>query len=541
MKRFTLSLVLTLTLGSLASAQTFSPDSVKNHVTYLASDALAGRGSGTRGNEAAAKYIAEQFKKAGLKPIAPKGYFQPFSFPAGVAQGSKNRLQVSGFGRYAAGQTFEPSPLSTSTAGEVTGELIFVGEGLEYTQDVKGKIAVAFSGGEGGVRKKAIVAREKGAAGLIVASAEDAALRFEEGDGTDAGLPIAIVRKSVVEAWKAKNTPLTATLQTEVRKQSKTSANILGLLEGSDPMLKNEVLVIGAHMDHLGLGGTHSLAESKAPAIHHGADDNASGTAGVLELATYFSKNRPKRSILFMCFSGEELGLLGSAHYVKNPLIAIEKTVAMVNMDMIGRLDNDKLIAVGSGTAPEWNPLLDRLNADAKFSLSRSESGFGSSDQQSFYNAKIPVLFFFTGLHGDYHRPSDTADKINYPGEAKVLALVARAAREIADAPARPGFTQITVVQEQPARFRVSLGSIPAYGYEGEGVQLDGVRPGSPAEKAGMQKGDIIVKFGTRVIKNVQEYTLALGDYKPGDIVEIIIKRGEQTRTVKATLAASSR
>lgn len=539
MKRFSLSLALAITLGSLASAQTFSPDSVKNHVTYLASDALAGRGSGTRGNEAAAKYIAEQFKKAGLKPIAPKGYFQLFSFPAGVAQGSKNRLFVKGFGRYAAAQTFEPSPLSTT--GEVSGELVFVGEGLEYSTEVKGKIAVAFSGGEGGVRKKAIVAREKGAAGLIVASAEDAALRFEEGDGTDAGLPIAIVRKSVVEAWKAKNTPLTATLQTEVRKQSKTSANILGLLEGSDPMLKNEVLVIGAHMDHLGLGGTHSLAESKAPAIHHGADDNASGTAGVLELAAYFSKNRPKRSILFMCFSGEELGLLGSAHYVKNPLIAIEKTVAMVNMDMIGRLDNDKLIAVGSGTAPEWNPLLDRLNADAKFSLSRSESGFGSSDQQSFYNAKIPVLFFFTGLHGDYHRPSDTADKINYPGEAKVLALVARAAREIADAPARPGFTQIAVVQEQPARFRVSLGSIPAYGYEGEGVQLDGVRPGSPAEKAGMQKGDIIVKFGTRTIKNVQEYTLALGDYKPGDVVEIMLKRGEQTLTVKATLAASSR
>jgi hypothetical protein len=541
MKRFTLSLALTIALGSLASAQTFSPDSVKNHVTYLASDALAGRGSGTRGNEAAAKYIAEQFKKAGLKPAGTKGYLQPFSFPAGVAQGSKNRLQVSGFGRYAAGQTFEPSPLSTSTAGEVSSELVFVGEGLEYSQDVKGKLVVASAEGTGGVRKKAIVAREKGAAGLIVASAEDAALRFEEGDGTDAGLPIAIVRKSVVEAWKAKGGPLTATLQTEVKKQSKTSANILGLLEGSDPVLKSEVLVIGAHMDHLGMGGTHSLAESKAPAIHHGADDNASGTAGVLELAAYFAKNPPKRSILFLCFSGEELGLLGSAHYVKVPTQPLDKTVAMINMDMIGRLDGDKLIAVGSGTSPEWNPLLDRLNAEAKFSLARSESGFGSSDQQSFYNAKIPVLFFFTGLHGDYHRPTDTADKINYAGETKVLALVARAAQSIADAPTRPGFTQITVVQEQPARFRVSLGSIPGYGFEGEGVLLDGVRPGSPAEKAGMQKGDIIVKFGARTIKNVQEYTLALGDYKPGDVVEIVIKRGDQTLTVKATLAASSR
>lgn len=540
MKRLSLSLALgfVATASTASFAQTFSPNAIKTHVTYLASDKLAGRGSGTRGNEAAARYIAEQFKKAGLKPAGTKGYLQPFSFPAGVAQGSKNRLQVSGFGRYAAGQTFEPSPLSTS--GEVSGELVFVGEGLEYSADVKGKLVVA-SGDGAGVRKKAVVAREKGAAGLIVASAEDAALRFEEGDGTDAGIPIAIVRKSVVEAWRAKGAPLTATLQTEVKKQSKTTANVLGLLEGTDPALKHEILVIGAHMDHLGMGGTHSLAESKAPAIHHGADDNASGTAGVLELAAYFAKNRPKRSVLFLCFSGEELGLLGSAHYVKSPTLPLDKTVAMVNLDMIGRLDGEKLIAVGSGTSPDWNPLLDRLNTDEKFSLSRSESGFGSSDQQSFYNAKVPVLFFFTGLHSDYHRPSDTAEKINYVGEAKVLRFVARAAQSIADNPARPGFTQIAVVQDQPARFRVSLGSIPGYGYEGEGVLLDGVRPGSPAEKAGLQKGDIIIVFGGKTIKNVQEYTLALGDYKPGDTVEIVVKRGEQRVSVKATLVASNR
>lgn len=533
-----LSLALVLALGAGASAQTFNPERVKAHVSFLASDALAGRGSGTRGNEQAAKYIAEHFHKVGLKPLGSgKSYLQPFTFPAGVVKGKNNRLQVDGFGRYASGEVFEPSPLSTS--GTASGELIFVGEGLEYSTDVKGKVALAVATGEGGVRKKAIVARDKGAVALLVIAADDAALRFTEGDGTDAGLPILMVRKSAADAWQGRP-GVKVTLSTEVVKQSKRSANILGLLEGTDLALKDEIVVIGAHMDHLGMGGPHSLAESKAPAIHHGADDNASGTAGVLELAAYFAQHRPKRSLLFMCFSGEELGLLGSAHYVKNPLVPLAKTVAMLNMDMIGRQEGDKLIVSGSGTSPAWNPLLDAVNTEPKFAMARSESGFGASDQQSFYTAKVPVLFFFTGLHADYHKPSDTSDKINYPGEARVLSLVARAAQRIADEPSRPAYTEMTVTQEQPARFRVSLGSIPEYGYEGEGVLLSGVRPGSPAEKAGIQKGDIIVKFGNRTIKNVQEYTLALGEHKPGETVPIVVKRGEQLVTLNATLVASA-
>jgi hypothetical protein len=562
--------LLALSLTALASAQTFSVQELRAHVSYLASDALAGRGSGTRGNEQAARYIADQFRKAGLKPLGTKkqgdakakadgsGYFQPFTFPAGVAKGSNNRLTVSGVGRYAVGQAFEPSPLSAS--GTASGTLVYVDYGIVSSEgnrddyagkDVRGKVVLARAGSPAGndihsplfdagnLRRKAVIAREKGATALLVIAADDAALRFEEGDGTDAGLPILVVRKTVAESWLAKNAPLTVTLTADVRKVTRTSANIAGLLVGSDPTLREEVVVVGAHMDHLGMGGTHSLAEKRTPAIHHGADDNASGTAGVLALAAHYAKNPPRRSVLFLCFSGEELGLLGSAYYVKNPLVSLEKTVAMVNMDMIGRLDNNKLVVVGSGTSPSWNPLLDDLNARAGFTLSRSESGFGASDQQSFYNAKIPVLFFFTGLHSDYHRPSDTAEKINYDGEAKVLALVAQATTRIANTPERPGYTQIRVAQEQPARFRVSLGSIPDYGYEGEGVLLSGVRPGSAAEKAGLQKGDILVRFNGRAVKNVQEYTLALGDCKPGDTVEVVVKRGAEIVTVKATLAAS--
>jgi hypothetical protein len=243
-----------------------------------------------------------------------------------------------------------------------------------------------------------------------------------------------------------------------------------------------------------------------------------------------------------MAFSGEELGLLGSAHYIKSPLLPLDRTVAMINMDMIGRMVDNKLVVSGSGTSPTWNPLLDAVNSTAKFTLARSESGFGASDQQSFYTAKIPVLFFFTGLHADYHKPSDTADKINAEDEARVVDLVADCAERIASMPERPAFQAIAVAQDSgPARFRASLGSIPDYAAEVEGVQLSGVRPGSPADMAGLKAGDIIVKFGDRTVRNVQEYTVALGEHKPGDTVKIVVKRGSEVVTVSATLAESRR
>jgi aminopeptidase YwaD len=577
-----LGLLLSLSLGN-ANAQdapVFSVQNIRQHVTYLASNELSGRGSGTVGNTKAAQYIAGQFQKVGLKPMGTKGYFQPFSFPAGVAKGSKNQLSVQGFGRYGAGYTFEPSALSAS--GEVKGEMVYGGYGIvskEANQDdyagldVKGKIVLVQAGlpkSESdnphslisdfvSIRKKAVAAREKGALALLVMIEPGKQPAFEGGDDSnDAGLPILLMRRTIAEAWLERvkkdinsapfATGLQTTVKTDVSKVTKQTANIIGLLEGSDPNLKSEVVVVGAHMDHLGLGGAHSLSDSKKPAIHPGADDNASGTAGVLELAVHFAKkeNRPKRSVLFMCFSGEELGLLGSAHYVKTPTMPLEKTVAMVNMDMIGRLEGDKLVVTGTGTSTDWNPLLDDINkSDVNknaFRIARSESGFGASDQQSFYLANIPVLFFFTGLHSDYHRPSDTAEKINVEGEARILSLVAQTTARIASNPTRPNFTKMAVAAGgQPARFRVSLGSIPDYAYEGVGVQLSGVRENSPAAKAGLQKDDIIIKFGGKTILNVQEYTLALADFKPGDEVEIEVKRGDMILKVKAILAGSSR
>ncbi len=571
-------------------------EAIHNHIEYLASDALAGRGSGTKGNEEAARYIASAFRGAGLKPLGTarqtvadakadgSGYFQPFTFTAGLSQGKDNRLEVTINKKkikYRAGGEFEPS--LAAARGTVSGEIVFVGYGTQNKDsnrddyagvDVRGKIALALAdqpaGGTPAAQAqfpdnslKPAIARDKGASALILVQPKDGVWpRLTPSNNTNAGIPIILLKRKTAAEWLASIgkkledleqsllrapqpfvTGIQVTLSTDVRKVTKTTANICGLLEGSDSALKKETVVIGAHMDHLGMGGPGSLADDHSPAIHHGADDNASGTAGVLALADYFSSqaSRPKRSLLFICFSGEELGLLGSMHYAGHPLLPEANTVAMLNMDMIGRLQNDRLIVVGSGTSPAWNSLLDEVNSSANFTLSRSESGFGASDQQSFYAHKIPVLFFFTGLHSDYHRPTDTADKINAEGEARVVNFVARCAAHIADAGERPAYQEIKAADSAPARFRVSLGSIPDYAAEVEGVMLSGVRPGSPADKAGLKQGDIIVKFGERSIRNVQEYAAALSERKPGDVVRIVVKRGGQTVTVAATLAESRR
>ncbi|HLV79683.1 MAG TPA: M28 family peptidase [Chthonomonadaceae bacterium] len=590
----------------------FAPDSIQAEITYLASDALRGRGSGEPGNEMAARFIAQAFARDGLQPLGTRrqrdpnapmdgsGFFQPFRFLAGRAVGQDNMLEAafpvprSGALKrepdlvrkaYRPNTDFEPSGISGG--GRAEGEVVFTGYGIRAPQadhddyagvDVRGRIVLLLAGAPGGalapygdLRRKASTAREQGAAAVLVVLPQnsDAAWqpsRFDLAGATDAGLPILLVRRPIVEDWLQRSgksleglendanagknvsivTGARVRLSADVRQVEKVTANVAGLIEGSDPVLKKEFVVIGAHLDHLGMGGPGSLAKSSAPAIHHGADDNASGTAGVMQLARYFGTmppaSRPKRSLLLICFSGEELGLLGSDYYVKHPLKPLAQTVAMLNMDMVGRLRDDRLIVIGSGTAKEWDHLLDEVNKTAGFTLSKSESGFGASDQQSFYTHDVPVLFFFTGIHPDYHTPTDTADKINAPGEAKVLRMVAACAEQIADSPARPTFQRIqTPEQNAPRRgLSVYFGSVPDYAAQVAGVQLSGVREGSPAEKAGLKAGDIIIKFGDRDIKNIYDYTYALQDHKPGDRVQVVVRRGSRTLTLTATLAARS-
>lgn len=364
-------------------------------------------------------------------------------------------------------------------------------------------------------------------------------------------------------------------LETDIARRMQPAYNVVGVLEGSDASLKGETIVVGAHYDHLGLGGAGSLATREGE-VHHGADDNASGVAGLLELARIFStsRQRPRRTVVFIAFSGEEEGLIGSSYYVKNPCAPLANTVAMVNMDMIGRMKENKLIVGGVGTAAEWRKVVEDANTDMnltvnvngvpssqrtpndvpvvtgsngtviatanpkpRFLLTLNEDGYGPSDHSSFYAKQVPVLFVWTGTHEDYHKPTDTADRINYEGLARVTAFVRDVLREVDDAATRPTYTQAKsdAATGRSMGFKVYLGTIPNYAEGGAGLKLDGVREGSPAERAGLKANDVVVRLAGRDVKNVYDYTYALGEMKAGEEYEVEVMRGGERLKLKIT------
>lgn len=573
-----------------ASTPEVTAGDVQYHVNYLASDSLEGRLSGTPGNEKAAGYIAEEFKRFGLQPLGDSGAFmQKFDFVGGINLGANNFLTFQRNGRDTA-LTLQTDfiPVASSASDSVSGEVVFVGYGIsaeklnydDYaTVEVNGKIALALRYSPAGndphssfgeyepIRYKALQARQHGAkALLVIADADSAApalpkLRFDR-SATDTGLPVVYITAATAD-WllgtscrdlaaqinqtkKPKSYAVTgsqAAVVTDLDQDRRVTANVIGKLTGSDPILKEQAVIIGAHYDHLGRSGEGALDPDKDGQIHNGADDNASGTAGVLELAQYFTAQspRPRRSLIFMAYSGEELGLLGSAHYVKQPTFPLAQTTAMFNMDMIGRMKDSALVVQGVGTAPQWQSLIERLHQPPQFKLALKPEGPGPSDHSSFYQKNIPVLFFFTNQHEDYHRVTDDAEKINVVDEARILRFIAGLVTEIANQDSVLHFTKAESQQPAMRGFRVSVGTVPDYAADVEGMKLSGVRQGSPAEKAGLQSGDIIIKFGKFTIKNVYDYTYALGEFSPGQQVAVVIKRDAQTLTLTVLLERSQR
>ena len=302
--------------------------------------------------------------------------------------------------------------------------------------------------------------------------------------------------------------------------------NVIGYLDNS----AENTVIIGAHHDHLGMGyDKNSLEANPEGKIHHGADDNASGVAGLIELANYFSGNgrKEKFNFLFICFSGEELGLIGSKKFCENPTIDLERVNFMINMDMIGRLNDStkKLVIYGVGTAPDFVPLIDKLQSD--LSIKKDSSGIGPSDQTSFYLKNIPVLHFFTGQHSDYHKPGDVADKINYEGEKKVLELVIQLIEETEKLP-KLIFATTKNTEETKTSFKVTLGIMPDYVFEGKGLRADGVTEGRPASKAGLKAGDIIIQLGEITVNNIQDYMKALSQFNKGDSSKVRILREQK-------------
>jgi hypothetical protein len=317
---------------------------------------------------------------------------------------------------------------------------------------------------------------------------------------------------------------------------------VVGVVPGTDPALRGQYVVVGAHFDHLGRSTQGALDPDSGRAIRNGADDNASGTAAVLELARLLAARPARRSVVFVAFSGEELGLLGSQHFVDHAPVPLDSMQAMLNFDMVGRLRDGKLLVYGVASAAELPAVVDSANRAVGLRVTAIGDGFGPSDHSSFYARGVPVLHFFTDLHDDYHRATDDAPKVNASGTAQVVALAERALRDVADRPGRLTFVR----QAAPATTmgggngsNVYLGSVPDMSAtDVGGLRLTGVRPGSPADAAGLLAGDVIVEFDGKSVKDLYQYTDALYARKPGDTVQVVVVRGGERRTLTVTLGS---
>ncbi len=595
-----LFVLLAVSAGLWAAQQqtAVAPERIKTHVEYLASPAMKGRGTGTPELNKAAKYIADQFKRDALEPLAGKSYFQKFRVTVGAELGKQNTATlVRGADKHAFKVGTDWQPLNFSDSGEASAALAFVGFGIsapeyEYDDylhmDVTGKAVIVlrqepqkddekskFGGKQSTLHSqivsKAINARNHGAKVMVLVNdlpgtgEEDLLLKFGSLTGPEnAGILLVQARRDVVDQWLAPSGKTLAQLQKEidekltpqsyyvpdarldlrvdVRRITAETQNVMGVLRGRDPLLADEAIVIGAHYDHLGLGERSSLAPSQAGKVHAGADDNASGTSVVLELARALAERRRdlRRSIVFLAFSGEELGLLGSAYYTKNPAWPLEKTAAMINLDMVGRPKEGKLFIGGIASSPAFKDIVEKANRTGLQVATTAGVFGGSSDHISFYVKNIPVLFFFSGLHADYHKPSDTPDKILTADAARVGDLAMHVALALASQDARPQFARVQEAQPAAggggAGYGAYFGSIPDMGEDVVGVKFADVRDASPAAKAGLKAGDVLIEFAGKEIKNLYDFTFALRAHKPGEEVSVTVVRDKEKMTVTVKL-----
>jgi len=545
-------------------------EEIINHIEYLASDELNGRRAATYGDTLAVEYIAEEFRRIGLKPIDDKDYLQVFEFEGGISLSENNSLSFivnNNFVKLELDKDFVPMNISSNERFE--GDVVFAGYGISAPKlgyddyesvDVEDKsvIIMRYSPRSEGkdfseyetLTSKIMTARKEGAgAVLIFSGSEDELLPLEyrKGAGT-AGIPVINIRpkkieelfnslgKNIESIQKSINKTLNpqsflmegieVDLETNIKIINKKSFNVIGYIEGRNQVLKDEVIIVGAHYDHLGRGGEGSLGEFGE--IHNGADDNASGVAGIIEVAEYLYSKELNRTVLFIAFGAEELGTLGSGYYVDNPVFPIEKTVAMINLDMIGRMKNSRLILNGAGTSPVWKTIAESLNSKYNFDLSYNEGGYGGSDQANFYARDIPVLFLFTGTHLDYHKPTDDPEKINSEAEMKIVRFLADIILGIDKNETKPEFVKVREEEKKTMKgVKVTMGVVPDFS-GGEGFKISAVREGRPAERAGLKPGDTIVRMGDTEIKNIYEYMEALKSIRPGDKVQISIKRGDK-------------
>jgi aminopeptidase YwaD len=572
-----LPLILILFLISCSQNRNVTVKELRSHVQYLSSDSLKGRLTGSAGDSLAAEYIRKELISYGLVPLSGDG-LQRYEVTKRVIAGKNNSLRING-NDY--GRDIDFMPLSFSSNGNLESEVVFVGYGFSINadsikwndyagMDVKGKWVMILRADPeaentkspyiqySGDRDKALLAKDMGAGGILlvsgpVADSQDA---FEQlnSEGFSVGIPVFRIKREVADKILSKSkttiesleknlnlkkkpagfpTKVSVAANAEIVRETANTRNVVMLLPGEDEQLKNEYIIIGAHFDHLGMGGPGS--SSRAPdttGVHHGADDNASGVSLMLELAEKFALTRGshKRSIICISFSGEEEGLLGSKHFTDSSGIDLSKVNVMVNLDMVGRLNDTSMLQIsGVGTAAGLKELVNAKSDTSIVKLKLSDEGYGPSDHSSFYFKNIPVLFYFTGAHMDYHTPSDTWEKLNYPGMVKISEDVFSIGKELANATARLQFREAGPKVE-PVRYRrgkgVSLGIMPDFaGVIKNGLRADAVTPGKPAALGGMKKGDIITAINGKTVNNIQDYMSRMSQLKHGQTISVEVLR----------------
>ncbi|MCH7812394.1 MAG: M20/M25/M40 family metallo-hydrolase [Planctomycetes bacterium] len=594
----------TVTAGVWPGEQSpaFSPAILLGHIYYLASDELGGRDVGTPGIERAARYIADQFAACGVEPGGVDGtYYQPFEVNLGAKLSPDGHLTVTGW------DSTEPpvieedyTPFTWSNNNAFDGQVVFAGYGLEDPDrdyddyaglDADGKVVLllrreptSWSSGFGNYTRlarfdnKVATAKKHGAVAVLIANQkpddddEDRLVPFFSRGMGDYGLPAFHVTRALademlcaggldsLEALQARldakepehcSAPLPGIRlagQAGLSRSSAETRNVVGLIRGRGP-LADEYVVIGAHYDHVGRRARWSLfgrRRDAKPQIHNGADDNASGTAGLIELGRALARTarqgQLRRSVLLIAFSGEEKGLLGSRHFVKEPTVDLDSLVACLNMDMIGRLDPDSknLAVYGTGTAEEFGDLLRRAARRVGLELDESEPSSGQSDDASFVAVGIPAMHVFSGMHADYHRPGDDPEKINEQDAARIVQLVYDVAFEIIQADRRPTYVQTSGFASIGRGNRVVMGVYPGSGDDatGTGLLIERVVPDGPAAKAGMKGGDRIIGIGGQEVGGLQGYMDAVRSKKAGDQVEVVVTRQAEEITLTVTLAA---
>lgn len=544
-----------------APTPTIAPDpaAILEHVAYLADDAREGRAPGTEADLAVQAYIVAQMEQAGLEPGADGGFLQTFEVGDGVRL---REGQTSALAEIP--HALLPFGHDTGDAG-IEARLVFVGDGLALDDlELDGKIAVALPGSADPhaapattrPQAKLIAARDRGAVGFVLWDPNSDQPWPNHGRFSELDIPAVYVGKSGSEALgealrvRGEGEPKLGAssrkklaLATPIEPVILETANVIGRLPGTAAPGQRRQIVIGAHMDHLGYGTTSSLAPGER-AIHNGADDNASGVAVVLELAHALAAIPPEQRVhdlVFVTFGAEEMGLLGSKHMVA--ALSPEQRgeiLAMLNFDMVGRL-GERLAVNGQGTAEEWAELVAAANdadAEGALELNGTPDGWGPSDHASFYGEGVPVLHFFTGSHGDYHKPSDDIDAVDEVGAARVGALAGRIALALVERPEPLSFVKVERPTRSRGGFRVSLGTMPDYAADVDGLALAGVSEGGPAATAGLQKGDVIKRIGAREVHNIDDYMTCFGELEPGEAVEIEWRRDGQRLTGELVPAA---